>query len=61
MMGDSSLMTRDEDYSYFYCSWQKPCVATQILMLVLLGIMFLMGVFIMIDGLIQVVHTIRKD
>lgn len=61
MMGDPSLMTRDEDYSYFYCSWQKPSVATQILMLVLLGIMFLMGAFIMIDGLIQVVHTIRKD
>ena len=47
------------DYSYFYCSVRKSTPLRQGIDLTLLTIMFLMGAFIMVNGLIQVVDLIR--
>ena len=47
------------DYSYFYCGYAKPSIKKQVLDMTLLTIMFLMGAFIMINGLIDVAQMIR--
>jgi hypothetical protein len=47
------------DFSYFYCGYEKPTRNRQILDISMVSIMFLMGVFIMINGLISVVALIR--
>jgi len=49
----------NEDYSYYYCGYVKPNLKKQIIEMTLLGVMFLFGVFIMVNGLIQVVDTIK--
>jgi hypothetical protein len=48
------------DYSYYYCGYVLPSRNKQILTMGLLVVMFLFGVFIMINGLIQVVDQIRS-
>jgi hypothetical protein len=50
---------KDIDYSYFYCAVQKSSPLRQGIDLTLLTIMFLMGAFIMANGLIQVVDIIK--
>lgn len=48
-----------EDYSFYYCGYEKPNLTRQIIEMILLGVMFLMGIFIMVNGLIQVADMIN--
>jgi hypothetical protein len=49
------------DYSYFYCGYELPGRGQQVVTMSLLALMFLMGVFIMINGMIQVVDMINAS
>jgi hypothetical protein len=54
-----SAQLQETDYSHYYCAVRKPSLPRQAIDLSLLGIMLLMGLFIMVNGLIQVVALIR--
>lgn len=51
----------EPDYSSYYCSYVKPSFRQQVITMSLLGVMFLLGIFIMISGLISVVERINKS
>ena len=44
----------EPDYSTYYCAYEKPSKGQQILMMTLLCLMFMLGIFIMVSGLIEV-------
>ncbi len=48
------------DCSHYYCGFEKPNKQRQIIDLVLMSIMFIMGFFIMVNGLIQVADLVKS-
>ena len=58
--GDSRSSSEEEvDYSHYYCDVEKGSTRQQVLMITLLVVMFGIGVFVMVNGLIQVAHLLQ--